>query len=210
MNTASKNARIFAAAGAVIGWFALALQFYLIIVNRAAPVSETIIRYFSYFTILTNTLVALRFTSLSFREFSRLKIFFSSPPVSAAVTIYITVVGLVYQFLLRHTWEPEGWQLIADELLHSVIPLYAIVYWIVFSDKNNLSWKNVPGWLLYPLVYLFFILLRGAGSGFYPYPFVDVGEFGYGKVAVNSAGMMFAFIVLSVLFISASKIISRK
>ena len=47
---------------AIIVWFAVLAQFYLIIENRVAPVTETIIRFFSFFTILTNILVAVYFT----------------------------------------------------------------------------------------------------------------------------------------------------
>ncbi len=49
---------------ALFGWFALLSQFYLIIEGRVVPVPETIIRYFSFFTILTNLLVAVCATVL--------------------------------------------------------------------------------------------------------------------------------------------------
>ena len=48
----------------VIGWFALLAQLYLIIQNRVVSVGETIIRYFSFFTILTNLIVAVCVTVL--------------------------------------------------------------------------------------------------------------------------------------------------
>jgi len=50
--------------GAVITWLAVLLQFYLTIENRIASIPETIIRFFSFFTILTNTLIAICFTVL--------------------------------------------------------------------------------------------------------------------------------------------------
>jgi len=50
----------------VSGWFSLIAQFYLIIINRTTSVGETIIRYFNFFTILTNILVALCATTLLF------------------------------------------------------------------------------------------------------------------------------------------------
>ncbi|MFZ5976285.1 MULTISPECIES: Pr6Pr family membrane protein [unclassified Hydrotalea] len=34
------------------------------------------------------------------------------------------------------------------------------------------------GWLIYPLLYLVYILIRGSFSGFYPYPFVNVLQIG--------------------------------
>ena len=49
--------------GAFLGWCSLVFQFYLILANRQASVPETIIRYFTFFTILTNLLVAVLFNN---------------------------------------------------------------------------------------------------------------------------------------------------
>ena len=57
--------RAFVVVGALMGWFAVGLQFYLVIVNRVESLPETMIRFFSYFTILTNILVALYFTAVA-------------------------------------------------------------------------------------------------------------------------------------------------
>src|SRR5215213_3929165 len=93
------------------GWFAVIAQFILMINNRVASVDETIIRYFSFFTILTNLLVAFVFT----KETNSVV----KPGLIAATTVYISIVGLVYQILLRHIWNPTGLQMLVDELLHS-------------------------------------------------------------------------------------------
>src|SRR5436190_2122955 len=49
--------------GFVLGWFAIIGQFFLAIENRQTDVTEAVIRFFSYFTVLTNLLVVLYFTS---------------------------------------------------------------------------------------------------------------------------------------------------
>ncbi|MFT3945398.1 MAG: Pr6Pr family membrane protein [Agriterribacter sp.] len=54
--------QIFAFLIAFVGWLAVILQFYLMVENRTASVTETVIRFFSFFTILTNTLVAIAFS----------------------------------------------------------------------------------------------------------------------------------------------------
>lgn len=46
-----------------------------------------------------------------------------------AITVFILIVGSVYQIVLRSIWEPTGLQFIVDELLHTVIPLYMLGYW---------------------------------------------------------------------------------
>ena len=59
---------------AIAGWFALASQLYLIIQNRVVSVAETIIRYFSFFTILTNLIVAICVTVLLLKPKSELRL----------------------------------------------------------------------------------------------------------------------------------------
>ncbi|MEO7961116.1 MAG: hypothetical protein ABIR19_06205, partial [Ginsengibacter sp.] len=64
----------------LLGWFALLSQLYLILQNRVAPVFETVIRYFSFFTILTNILVAVCATML-LQKFKSVKSYFSNGKV---------------------------------------------------------------------------------------------------------------------------------
>ena len=195
--------------GAAITWFAVLLQLYLIILNRVESVPETIIRFFSFYTILTNILVAFCFTVLLVKPNSRSGIFFSQPGVLTATTIYITVVGILYNLILRQIWSPVGFQRLADELLHVVIPLLFILYWYFFAPKGGLGWKNAFPWLIYPFVYAVFVLFRGALSGFYPYPFVDANTLGFKKVLLNSVGLFIGFFLLSLLFIVITKAMSK-
>jgi hypothetical protein len=58
--------RIYAAVGSLLGWFALALQLYLMLVQAPGPERlEAVITYFSFFTILTNILTAVVFTAVA-------------------------------------------------------------------------------------------------------------------------------------------------
>nr|WP_068892651.1 Pr6Pr family membrane protein [Pedobacter panaciterrae] len=183
--------------GAIGSWFALIAQFYLTTQINIVPIDESVIRYFSYFTVLTNILVALCFTSLLLKR--KENGFFTKPATLTATAVYITVVALIYNLILRFTWEPKGLQLIVDELLHAIVPLLFVVYWFLFVPKATLKWKHTFSWLIYPFIYLMFILFRGSVSGFYPYPFVDVLKYGYGTVFVNCFYVMVVFLVLSFL-----------
>ncbi|MES1159399.1 MAG: Pr6Pr family membrane protein, partial [Bacteroidota bacterium] len=121
----TKAMQAYAALLALTGWIAVVLQFYLILLNRDASVVETVVRFFSFFTILTNILVALCCTSLLAGSAGRRgqeSRFFSKPSTLTATAVYITIVGLVYNIVLRILWEPQGLQLWVDEWLHSVIP----------------------------------------------------------------------------------------
>lgn len=189
--------------GFLLGWIAIIGQFILLIQNRQADVPETIIRFFSYFTILTNILATLYFTSRIsvFKNSSLSKI--SNSGNLTAITAFILVVGLVYQIILRGTWQPTGLQRIIDELLHSVIPLFVFLYWLKFANKNDLNFKNIKVWLWYPIGYFIYIIIRGHFSNFYPYPFVDVTTIGYPQVLINAAivSLFFLFIMGTLIFI---------
>jgi hypothetical protein len=200
----SKNTIIFI--GAALGWFSTIMQFVLMMQNRVESLTETTLRFFSYFTILTTSLVALYFSVLWYRKPISFLARFEKPGFLTAVTLYSTMVGVVYQLVLRGIWEPTSLQRIVDEMLHSIIPVYVIVFWFIYEDKRNVSWKSIPNWLLYPLFYLAFILFRGNDSGYYPYPFVNVAELGLEKVLLNSGALLIIFLVLAIVFVGLGKL----
>lgn len=138
----TKARQIYLTLGAVLGWFAVVFQLYLIIINKVMTILATIIQFFSYYTILTNILVAVCFTVLLLASDSDWGKFFASPKVLTAITVYITVVGLVYNVILRYLWHPAGLQLVVDELLHSVIPVLFILFWLIFVPKKNCIGKT--------------------------------------------------------------------
>lgn len=211
MNTTHDKAnKLFLTTGMIAGWFALIAQLYLSILNNHTTVLETMTRYFSYFTILTNIMVALCFTLLLLNFKKKEHSLYSKPKILAAVTVYICVVGIVYNLILRFTWQPVGLQRLVDELLHSVIPVLYIVYWLIFAPKSNLKWADAFSWLSYPFIYLIFILLRGSFSKFYPYPFMDVNELGYNKVLSNSLYLLIVFVVLSLILVWIGKTIAKR
>lgn len=181
--------------GLLLGWFAVIAQFIIMLQNRITDIPETIIRFFSFFTILTNILIALYFTSKNFGLKKGLfSIFFNKGTITALAT-FILILGLIYQVVLRSIWEPTGLQMLVDELLHTVIPLYFLVYWFLYSEPLDYKFKPLLYWMLYPLIYFIGILIRGHLSKFYPYPFVDVTEIGYVGVAKTFIGI-FGFIIL--------------
>ena len=81
---------------AAIGWFAVIAQYILMIENRVAPVIETTVRFFSFFTILTNTLVVVYFSYVAVTRKIAFLGWFDKPGSLTAITVYITIVGLVY------------------------------------------------------------------------------------------------------------------
>lgn len=195
---------------AVLGWFAIITQFYLNITSGAASYSEIFIRFFSYFTILTNLIIAVTSVVVLIKPNSTFGLFLRKASSLAAITVYIIVVGLIYNLILRFLWAPQGLQRLVDELLHSVIPVLFLIYWLAFVPKAKLKWTDVFPWLLYPLFYTIFILIRGAGSNYYPYPFINAAELGLQKTLVNAVGIGVLFLILSLLLVAIAKLITNR
>ncbi|PJJ66249.1 Pr6Pr family membrane protein [Chryseobacterium geocarposphaerae] len=197
--------RILSLIFALVGWFSIIAQYYLMVKNIQISFAEANIRFFSYFTILTNIIVAGYFTLQAFNRIPKIK----KPGILTAITIYILIVGLVYQIILRSTWDPKGLQRLVDELLHTIIPILVLIYWYLYENKNKLNYRQILPWAIYPLLYLFYILIRGYFSDFYPYPFINAINLGYFQVLINSFGILLLFAALSMLFVRIGKSLNK-
>ncbi len=197
---------------ACIAWFALVLQLYIMLVKAPSigiTAINTIINFFSFFTILSNLLIAVTLSFSLLSPASRVGLFFSRPSVQSAIALYIFIVGLVYNLVLRNLWTPTGTQLIVDNLLHVAVPLLYVLFWFIFIPKGILHWKNGIPWLLFPFVYLFYSMIRGAFTNWYPYPFLNATELGYSKVLLNITVMIAAFLVVGLLLIAINRSMKR-
>ncbi len=63
--------------------------------------------------------------------------------------------------------------------------------------------------LMYPLVWLVVVLVRGATDGWVPYPFLDPAH-GYAAVAITCIGIFAAFLLVGSLVFWASKLGQRR
>ncbi|MGH6852818.1 MAG: Pr6Pr family membrane protein, partial [Methylocella sp.] len=155
-----------AAVIAGLGWFGLIVPLYFdvheaLVKDLSIPV--TLLNYFSYFTTETVLLIVLGLTIFCTRP--QEEQFLTTPSVRSALVVYIVVVGGVYAVLLRNLWHPHGVQLLADIVLHDVIPLLYPLYWLAFSPKGSLRWSDPAWWSVYPVLYFLYSMLRGAAFG---------------------------------------------
>ena len=208
MAMGSAARRHFVAVAAVLGWAGLSIQMYLIFYSRwtlGASLLGGLMSFFSYFTVLSNTLVATVLTcELTSRE-SAARRWFLQSSVSSGVAVSIAVVSLAYNLLLRHLWHPQGWQWLADELLHDIMPLLFLVYWWCCVPKGRLRLGHIALWVIYPLLYFGYSLLRGHLLAVYPYPFVDVEKLGYPQVFINAGGLLAGFVLIALLMVGLDR-----
>ena len=85
-----------------------------------------------------------------------------------------------------------GW---ANFVLHVAVPIYVAIDWIFFGDRPRLPWNRFFIVLVYPIVWLIVVLVRGATDGWVPYPFLSP-TLGYGVVALYCVGIAVAIAVV--------------
>ena len=95
-------------------------------------------------------------------------------------TAYMIIVGVLYNALLAGQ---EGGVALdwANNVVHVILPLYAVIDWVLFADRPPLAWKRLAVSLIYPMMWAVVVLIRGATDGWFPYPFLDPAT-GYGLV----------------------------
>lgn len=203
----------FVAAAALAGWAGLAIQQYLIFYSRwtsGASLLGGLINFISFFTVLTNTLAVVVLSYAWVNRDSAAKQFFLAPRVSSGIAVSIVVVSLAYNLLLRHLWSPSGFQFIADELLHDVMPVLFLIYWWRCVPKGHLRFRHIGAWVIYPLVYFAYALLRGDLLGQYQYPFIDVSTLGYPQVFVNAGGILLGFVLIALAVVGLDRLIKPR
>ena len=193
--------RLAAATIAALAWGGLAIQFSATLQAAGSPLSALFI-LLRYFTILTNLIVAMTMTAAAFGK--RVP-----AAVLGGVTVAIVLVGLVYMLLLRGLIELSGGALMADTLLHKVVPVLVPLYWLAFAPKGELRWRHAFAWSLYPLAYFAYALLRGLWEGRYPYPFMDVAQIGYAKTLINAVAIAAGFVAAGLALVGIDRTLSK-
>lgn len=185
---------------ALVAWtgalLQLALSLRLALANGQGP-WHGLLTYLGYFTVLTNLLVAATLSAARWGGTGRVARVCRDSGVTMGVLANILLVGLVYHTVLRGLWDPQGWQALADHLLHSVTPVLCALHAALSVPPRRLPWSAPWRWAAWPLAFLVYALLRGPWLGSYPYPFIDVSALGYGRVLINALGLLAVFCALS-------------
>lgn len=160
--------------------------------------------FFGYFTMQSNiiTAVVLLLAALAtFRGRPQTPLLVLA---RACATTYIVIVGIVYNTLLAGL---EGgvsleW---ANWVLHVAFPIYAALDWILFGDREALTWRRLWVVLIFPVVWIIVVIIRGATDGWVPYPFLDP-SLGYGVVAMYSVGIFVVTVIVGAIVFALSRV----
>ncbi|MEP6508258.1 MAG: Pr6Pr family membrane protein [Gemmatimonadales bacterium] len=188
----------------VMAWAGLALQFSVSRLLFPSTIS-TVWRMLGYFTVLTNVITAVFFTIWLIGRNRTSSRWTDRPAVATWVALSITFVGIGYALLLARLYHLEGSAWVANALIHYITPALGFIYWVVFVRKGTLRWIHALIWSLYIAVYGIYALVRGASSGWYPYPFLDRPLIGFQKVVLNTIGLLLAFYAVGLVFVLLDK-----
>jgi hypothetical protein len=197
--------RIYAGGFALVGWFAVVGQYFA---SHDESLSSTI-DYFSYFTVLSNILVAASLTSAALAPQSSIGRRLAGPPVALAAAVYISVTGLTYFLILSSLYDLAGWVLLFDRLLHYVMPPAYVIFWLAFVPKGDLRLSAAMWALIPPIAYAVYTFVHGPWTGFYPYPFVDVPKLGLWHTARNVLEFVVFFYVTGIFYVALDRLITR-
>jgi hypothetical protein len=145
--------------------------------------STRFIRMFSFFTIQSNILVAVTSWGL-FQRPQRGGLLWRTLRVDAIAGISIT--GLVYSIALSGLQHLHGWARLCDTAFHYVVPIAAVLTWLVVGPRGRVDRMAVLAGLIWPVLWFVYTLIHGAVSGWYPYHFIDVSDIGYPQALLNA------------------------
>ncbi len=161
-------------------------------------VSSGLAHLSQFFTILTNVLVAITMTLVGLNR--RLPRGFVE-----TVVVAIVCVGGIYHLLLGHLSSHQGFSLLVNQGLHSLVPALTLLWWLLFADKCGVAWSDSLKVILWPLIYVIYIVTRAQWSDFYPYHFIDLEQLGVARFSLNLFGLASVFYVFGLALISIAR-----
>src|SRR4051812_13268052 len=152
------------------------------------------LRFFAFFTILSNIFGALLWLWLALRwRQARTR---NDDLLRGAATLYLVVTFVVVVGLLQGA-ELSLSNPTVDLVVHKLFPILAVIDWIVDPPRTDLRYRDVAIWLAFPLVWIALTLVRGAVDAWYPYPFLDPDNGGYRSVTYHVIAILAGFLVLA-------------
>ena len=199
MSPMTVSARVAAGVIALLAFATIALQ---TAINDGSPLIAFAL-LFRYFTIWSNfaagVIMALVATDRRV-----------APWVLFALATALTQVGIVYHAVLAADHHPVGLDWWTNLSFHTMIPLSIVLWWMVHSSGDGVTWRAIPTAMIAPVIYTGFALIYGEFSGFYPYFFLDLPQFGWSQVLLNIAGLSLFFMSLGAALLGVRKLLGTK
>lgn len=151
-------------------------------------------QYFAYFTIESAMIISVVLFVGGWMALTRESDTVLYTTIRLSILAYAVVMAGVYNGLLRGIPD-EGYAVVPwpGEIMHVWIPLFVLLDWLFAPGRPALRWTALRIVVIYPLVWVAFTLVRGAITGWVPYPFFEF-ETGFVSIAGYILGIA-AFII---------------
>ena len=175
---------------------------------------------FVYYTNLSNAAMAICHVLLlipgPLREILR------SATARYLTTLCILVTFIIYFFVLtrfgRHSGKTSmrslGVRRVSNAFVHYLVPGLTLLEWLTVADKTGLGIGDAFLWLIIPLLYLVFLLLRAASGviientgSLWPYGFMDREALGLSGWLRNLALTLVGFFLAALLLLGVSRLL---
>lgn len=142
--------------------------------------------FFSFFTVESNIIAA---SALFVGAFALL--IHERPrwvdALRGAAALYMLITGIVFSVLLSgldpNILTAVRWD---NTVLHYIMPAVLVIDWFIDPPKHRFVFSKAMYWLVYPISYVVYTLVRGVFVEWYPYPFLDPATNGYAGVFIVS------------------------
>lgn len=155
----------------------------------------SVLNFFSYFTNLSNLFAALVLLAGAVWAATARAPSARQDLLRYAAVVNMTIVGIVFAVLLRDVdlGALLPW---VNTIVHSIMPVAVVLEWLLAPPATRLGARHLLVCQVFPFAYLIYVLLRGAATGWYPYPFLDPAHVGgYAGVVPYAIGIAVAFFV---------------
>jgi len=141
--------------------------------------------FFSYFTIESNIFAAVMLLVSAYAT-ARAKRSQGLSSARGAATLYMVITGLVFAILLSGIKGAHFTAVPRDNvILHYVMPVVLLLDWLIDVARPRVRFRRALRWIIYPLLFVVYTLIRGPIVKWYPYPFLNPTPHGYEAVAIT-------------------------
>jgi len=175
----------------MLALLSLGLQYALVAgrADAAGGIVAATARYFSYFTILANVLVAGVAISAALRSEG----FWSRASMRGLAALCIAVAMIIDDRVLPMSTPAQVW---AEVGLHFLVPIASLTWWLWWTPHGALRLVDAMKWMLFPAAFMTITYTRGVLTGEWLYPVLDVPTLGTALVARNALAVFAGFFIL--------------
>lgn len=197
--------------GAIAGPITLLARTYLTLTSRLEngdSLVGALAFLLTFFTVLTNLMMALCYVA-ALTKWSWLS-WWDRPFARGLTAGSIVMVSVYYILFLSGLETHTGIDNVLNIYMHYLAPWLFVLWWLLTPEHGTLRFADIPRMLVYPLVYLVVVMIRGALVHEYPYPILNADTLGYGQVAIGCLGMLVGFVLIYTATVAIDRWLGRR